>query len=152
MIVLVFWQYKIAVETMPYWWQKRDSFCYWETKGACLPLHHRTVLNSTYLKREAHFVCWTFLLFSPLLLQQLLLNIMAESLELLLPELLMDDFKWGWRHFEFVAATNERGAEKELVVILTLLRGNCLPTTSSCLKLLKLTLVIWSRIYKTEWV
>ena len=48
---------------------------------------------------------------------------MAESLELPLPELLTEDFKRGWRRFEFVAAAKEWSAEKQLVVIPTLLRG-----------------------------
>ena len=48
---------------------------------------------------------------------------MAESLELPLSEPLTEDFKWGWRHFEFIAAAKQWSAEKQLVVILTLLRG-----------------------------
>ena len=48
---------------------------------------------------------------------------MAESLELPLPELLMEGFKRGWTRFEFVAAAKGWNEEKQLVVIPTLLRG-----------------------------
>ena len=48
---------------------------------------------------------------------------MAESLELPLSEPVTEDFKRGWRHFEFIAAAKEWSAEKQLVVILTPLRG-----------------------------
>ena len=48
---------------------------------------------------------------------------MAESLELLLPELLTEDFKWGWTQFEFVVTAKGWNEEKQLVVIPTLLRG-----------------------------
>ena len=48
---------------------------------------------------------------------------MAESQKLPLPELLKEDSKRGWRHFKFVATAKEWSAEKQLVVILTLLRG-----------------------------
>ena len=44
-------------------------------------------------------------------------------LELPLPELVIEDFQRGWTRFEFVAATKEWDAAKQLTVIPTLLRG-----------------------------
>ena len=35
----------------------------------------------------------------------------------------MEDFKRGWRHFEFIAAAKEWNAQKQLVGIPTLLKG-----------------------------
>lgn len=48
---------------------------------------------------------------------------MAESLELLLPELLTEDFKQGWTRFEFVATAKGWNAKRQLARIPTLLRG-----------------------------
>ena len=48
---------------------------------------------------------------------------MAESLELLLPELVTEDFKRGWTRFEFVATAKGWDAARQLAVIPTLLRG-----------------------------
>ena len=48
---------------------------------------------------------------------------MAESLELPLPELLPEDFKRGWAHFEFAATAKGWDAPRQLTVIPTLLRG-----------------------------
>ena len=67
---------------------------------------------------------------------------MAESLELPLSEPLTEDFKRGWRHFEFIAAAKEWSAEKQLVVILTLLRGKLIDEYTKLPDASKLTLVV----------
>ena len=48
---------------------------------------------------------------------------MATSLDLLLLELVAEDFQCGRTRFEFVAAAKEWSANKQLTVIPTLLRG-----------------------------
>ena len=48
---------------------------------------------------------------------------MAESLELLLPELLTKDFRQGWTQLEFTANEKKWNAKKQFAVIPTLLRG-----------------------------
>ena len=48
---------------------------------------------------------------------------MAESLELPLPELAVEDFKRGWTRFELVANAKGWDAARQLAVIPTLLRG-----------------------------
>ena len=45
------------------------------------------------------------------------------QLELPLPELMIEDFHWGWTRFEFIAAAKGWDAAKQLKVIPTLLRG-----------------------------
>ena len=48
---------------------------------------------------------------------------MAESLKLPLPELVVEDFKRGWKRFELVANAKGWDAARQLAVIPTLLRG-----------------------------
>ena len=48
---------------------------------------------------------------------------MAESLDIPLPELNVENFKRAWVRFELVAKAKEWAAEKQLTVLPTLLRG-----------------------------
>ena len=53
---------------------------------------------------------------------------MAESLDIPLPELSVDNFKRAWTHFELVARAKGWDAAKQLVVLPTLLRGKFVDT------------------------
>lgn len=44
------------------------------------------------------------------------------QLELPLPELLVEDFQWGWTDFEFIATMKEWNAAKKMAVVPTLQR------------------------------
>ena len=53
---------------------------------------------------------------------------MAESLDIPLPELSVDNFKRAWTRFELVARAKGWDAAKQLVVLPTLLRGKFVDT------------------------
>ena len=48
---------------------------------------------------------------------------MAESMDIPLPELTVENFKRAWTRFELVAKAKEWNAAKQLIVLPTLLRG-----------------------------
>ena len=48
---------------------------------------------------------------------------MAESMDIPLPELTVENFKRAWTRYELVAKAKEWNAAKQLIVLPTLLRG-----------------------------